>query len=102
MQFESLVRFKALSQRYHSANPQITDHIIAQMGEDSEKLGLQKVQFLVSPQLKTELVNMCEYLEMTQREFLESMLADSLKKAWAVVQSEEATPTALGLTGEKN
>lgn len=99
MQFESLVRYKALSQRYHSANPMILDQMVNQVGDDAEKLGLQKVQFLVSPELKSELVSVCEYLDMTQREFLESMLADAVKKAWAVVQAEEATPEALGHTG---
>ena len=96
MQFESLVRYKALSQRYHSSNPQILDHLVEQSGEDAEKLGLQKVQFLVSPKLKSDLVGICEYLEMTQREFLESMLSDAVAKAWQVVQEEEATPEALG------
>ena len=96
MQFESLVRYKALSQRYHSANPQMLDHMVEQAGGDAEKLGLQKVQFLLSPKLKNDLVGVSEYLEMTQREFLESMLSDAVSKAWEVVQQEEATPEALG------
>ena len=96
MQFESLVRYKALSQRYHNANPQMLDHMVEQAGDDAEKLGLQKVQFLVSPKLKNDLVSVCEYLDMTQREFLESMLSDAVSKAWEVVRQEEATPEALG------
>lgn len=96
MQFESLVRYKALSQRYHSANPQFLDHVLNEGNENAEKLGLQKVQFLVSPKLKNDLVGVCEYLDMTQREFLESMLSDAVSKAWEVVQQEEATPEALG------
>lgn len=96
MQFESLLRYKALSQRYHNAHPQILDHLVEQACDDAEKLGLQKVQFLVSSKLKNDLVSVCEYLDMTQREFLESMLSDAVSKAWEVVQQEEATPEALG------
>ena len=96
MQFESLVRYKALSQRYHSANPHFLDHVLNEGNENAEKLGLQKVQFLVSPKLKNDLVGVCEYLGMTQREFLESMLFDAVSKAWELVQQEEATPEDLG------
>lgn len=96
MQFESLVRYKALQQRYQSANSQFVDHLIDQAGENAEKMGLQKVQFLVSQELKTNLVSVCEYLDMTQREFLESVLADAVSKAWSIVQAEEAGPEHLG------
>ena len=48
MKFDDLIRYKALSQRYHSGNPALLDHVIGQE-PDSEKLGLKKVQFLVSP-----------------------------------------------------
>ena len=50
----------------------------------------------LSPKLKNDLVSVCEYLGMTQREFLESMLSDAVSKAWELVQQEEATPEALG------
>lgn len=96
MQFESLVRYKALHQRYVSANAQFVDHLIDQADDNAEKMGLQKVQFLVSPQLKSDLVNVCEYLDMTQRQFLESVLADAVSKAWAIVQDEHAGPEELG------
>ena len=52
MDFESLIRYKALSQRYTSANSGLVDHFIQQDGEAVEKqLGLKKVQFLVSAPL---------------------------------------------------
>ena len=50
MKFDDLIRYKALSQRYHSANPELLDQVIGQE-PDSEKLGLKKVQFLVSPKV---------------------------------------------------
>lgn len=96
MHFDSLVRYKALSQRYNNNNAQIIDHLIDQAGDNAEKMGLQKVQFLVSQELKSELVSVCEYLDMTQREFLESVLADAVSKAWSIVQAEEAGPEHLG------
>lgn len=98
MEFESLVRFKALSQRYHSANPQLTDHLLNQHADSAESLGLQKVQFLVTPVRKKDLQEVCQYLEMTQREYLDSMLADAIKKTWAVIEQEHATPEDLGYT----
>lgn len=95
MKFDDLIRYKALSQRYHSANPQLLDHVIGQE-PDSEKLGLKKVQFLVSPKVHEDLKSVCGYLEMSQREFLESLLVDALDKAWEIVQEENADPETLG------
>lgn len=101
MDFESLIRYKALSQRYTSANSCLVDHFIQQDGEAVEKqLGLKKVQFLVSAPLHKELQDVCGYLGMSQREFLESMLSEALTKAWSIVQAENADPESLGLTGE--
>jgi len=94
MQFEDLIRYKALNLRYHSANPTLLDHLIGQ--EDSEKLGLKKVQFLVSAKLHEDLKSVCGYLEMSQRQFLESLLADALSKAWHIVEQENADPESLG------
>ena len=99
MQFESLVRYKALSQRYHSANPQFLDHVLND-GENADKLGLKKVQFMVSPALHEELKSVCSYLEMSQREFLESVLSDALTKAWQIVEEESADPRSLGYVKE--
>ena len=93
--FDDLIRYKALSQRYHSGNPVLLDHVIGQE-PDSEKLGLKKVQFLVSPKVHEDLKSVCGYLEMSQREFLESLLVDALDKAWHIVQEENADPEALG------
>jgi hypothetical protein len=100
MQFESLVRYKALSQRYHSANPQLLDHVLQDGGENAEKLGLKKVQFMVSPTLHEDLKSVCGYLEMSQREFLESLLSDALSKAWEIVKEENADPESLGYVKE--
>jgi hypothetical protein len=100
MEFESLVRYKALSQRYHSSNPQFLDHVLNDGGENAEKLGLKKVQFMVSPSLHEDLKSVCGYLEMSQREFLESLLCDALAKAWEIVREENADPEALGYTTE--
>jgi hypothetical protein len=99
MQFESLVRYKALNQRYHSANPQFLDHALEQ-AENAEPLGLKKVQFLVSPKLHEDLKSVCAYLEMSQREFLESLLSDALEKAWGIVREENADPESLGYVKE--
>lgn len=99
MQFESLVRYKALSQRYHSSNPQLLDHVLND-GDNADKLGLKKVQFMVSPALHEDLKSVCSYLEMSQREFLESVLSDALKKAWEIVEEENADPRSLGYVKE--
>ena len=95
MQFEDLIRYKSLNLRYHSANPGLLDHLIGQES-DSEKLGLKKVQFLVSPKVHEDLKSVCGYLEMSQREFLESLLVDALDKAWHIVKQENADPESLG------
>lgn len=95
MQFEDLIRYKALNLRYHSANPSLLDHLIGQE-PDSEKLGLKKVQFLVSAKVHEDLKSVCGYLEMSQRQFLESLLVDALDKAWHIVQQENADPESLG------
>lgn len=95
MQFESLVRYKALSQRYNNAN-QLLDHDQNNDGENAEKLGLKKVQFMVSPSLHEDLKSVCAYLEMSQREFLESLLSDALSKTWEIVREENADPESLG------
>ena len=50
MKFDDLIRYKALSQRYHSGYPALLDQ-----EPDSEKLGLKKVQFLVSPKVHEDL-----------------------------------------------
>lgn len=94
MQFNDLIRYKALSQRYKSGNPQLLDHVLGQEA-DTEKLGLKKVQFLVSPKLHEDLKSVCAYLDMSQREFLESLLSDALDKAWNIVQDENADPESL-------
>ena len=43
-----------------------------------------------------DLKSVCGYLEMSQREFLESLLVDALDKALHIVQEENADPEALG------
>jgi hypothetical protein len=99
MKFESLIRHKALSLSYNSANPVLLEHALSQGGE-SEVIGLRKVQFMVSPVLHDDLRSLCAYLGMSQREFLESLLQDALPKAWALVENEGATPEALGYISE--
>lgn len=100
MDFESLMRFKALKQRYSSSNPQLLDHMIAADG--GEKLGLKKVQFLVSPELHEGLRSVCDYLDMSQREFMETVTADAVKKAWEIIHEEHADPESLGYSVQED
>jgi hypothetical protein len=99
MNFESLVRHKALSLSYNTFNTAILDHVISQSGE-SETLGLKKVQFMVSPVVHDDLRSLCAYLGMSQREFLQALLLDALPKAWALIEQEGASPEALGYITE--
>lgn len=101
MNFESLMRYKALHQKYSSSNPQILDHLLRQV-EDAEKVGLKKLQFHVSPELFNEVEGVCNYLDMSKREFLESVVQDAVKTAWRVIQEEDATPEDLNWTPVKN
>lgn len=100
MNFESLMRYKALHQKYSSSNPQMVDHLLRQV-EEAEKVGLKKLQFHVSPELFDQVENVCNYLEMSKREFLESVVQDAVKTAWRVINEEEAGPEDLGWTPVK-
>lgn len=100
MQFESLIRYKALHQRYSHSGHGLVDNVLEGQSETAEKLGLKKMQFLVSPQLHEQVRETCNYLDMSMREFLESVVADAVEKASQIIHEENADPESLGIAEE--
>lgn len=91
MQFESLIRYKALNIRYAH-----TGHLVEGLVEqNADDLGLKKLQFFVSQQLHDRVRGTCSYLEMSMREFLESVVLDAVAKAEEIIHQENADPESL-------
>jgi len=100
MKFDLLVRHKALSLRYRSSNPELLDHLLSQ-GDNAEKSGLKKVQFLIAAPMHLALQEVCSYLSVSQREFMESVVAEAIEKAWEIIGQEAADPESLGYNIEE-
>lgn len=96
MNFESLIRYKALNQRYIHLGHDVGDQVNEGLTENAEKLGLKKLQFLVSTPLHDQVRETCNYLQMSMREFLEAVVVDAVGKASQIIHEENAGPESLG------
>lgn len=89
MDFQSLIRYKALHQCYSGVNSALVDQAMGQMTEaEKAEFKLKKLQFDVSAQLFDQVESVCQLLDMSKREFLESAVSDAVKRAHEIIDGE--------------
>jgi len=75
-----LATFKALEQTRSGRNSDLIDSVFTSP-EMKERVGLVRIQFESSPDLRNELDQICDVFGISKREFLECALLDALEKA---------------------
>lgn len=87
MNFDDLLRFKALNFRYIQENNAFIDMAVdGRLGEHS--LPLKNVCAMVSQDLFDDLSNVCGLLDISKRSFIEAALIEALQKAHQVMEQE--------------
>lgn len=88
MNFDTLIRYKALDQVYNLGNPRLVDHFLNNP-EAQLELGTKKIQFDATPDLFKDLEEVVGILSMSKREFLQAAVFDAVKTAKLIINEEE-------------
>lgn len=88
MDFESLVRYKALHQVYSAGNSSLVDHMLNDpetRAQIEQNIKLKKLQFDVSQERFDEVESLCAILGMSKREFLDAATSEAVSRAHQIV-----------------
>lgn len=86
MNFNDLIRFKALNFRYVHENQCLID--MAAEGRIEHNIPMKNVCAMITQQLFDDLSNVCGLLDISKRSFIEAALIEALQKAHQVMEEE--------------
>jgi hypothetical protein len=86
MNFDDLIRFKALNFRYTYENQGLID--MAVEGQLEHNIPMKNVCAMITQQLFDDLSNVCGLLDISKRAFIEAALIEALQKAHQVMEQE--------------
>ncbi len=90
MQFDTLVRYKALDHLYSLGNRKLLDRFLEDPAMQ-DQLGTRKIQFDAISETFSDLEEVVGILNMSKREFLEAAVSDALEKAHQIINEEGLT-----------
>lgn len=86
MNFDDLIRFKALNFRYSFENQGLIDMLAE--GKMEHNVPMKNVCAMITQQLFDELSDVCSLLDISKRAFIEAALIEGLKKARQLMEQE--------------
>ncbi len=83
MNLEQFAKMRGLYEAYTSANPQLLDHFLqGEQGDEIRKNVLSKrLQFDTTPELFSQVEQVCKLLQCSKREFLQMVVSDGIERA---------------------